>query len=358
MSKDIDLTEDLWHLVFREFTGIWQLSPRTIEELQTLSLLFKTIFQPYIYRHVNLRTPWHAVAFFRTLATRADLAPEIRTLQLSFELCDCSNDFWQGFRGQLPRMTALENLSLAYSHLDDDCLHRLLETGKLGDLLPPSAKTLHLKPVYQDIYEGGRGFPDDRGPWCSTLWRLTLAQIPHFSHFIVTTPVYIVWPPTSPRLTTVFAEWTAQLRKTKHRASSLCTITLNSGFEDNGKRTREYRVEFGVNKAEDPELGGGDDVEGSLGTRLQWGSENGYTWKMAKPDSTVNVGSYFFGWEGRQWELSWGHLKPGAQVAFFSPWEPDSNGWDACWGRAGWSDRGLAGLNEDEVDNSVFMLSQ
>jgi hypothetical protein len=87
------------------------------------------------------------------LTIRPDLAEKILTLQFSFELQHCTQGFWLGFRSQLPRMTALQNLSITYSHQDEDCLHRILDHGNLAALLPPSVQTLHLKPLYQLIYQ-------------------------------------------------------------------------------------------------------------------------------------------------------------------------------------------------------------
>ncbi|KAJ7281089.1 hypothetical protein C8J57DRAFT_1711957 [Mycena rebaudengoi] len=264
MATDVNLNEDLWHLVTHGFIDIWKLPPHTIDGLQYLSHSFQTIFQRYLYRHVNLRSPHRARAFFRTLTIRPDLAEKILTLQFSFELQHCTQGFWLGFRGQLPRMTALQNLSITYSHQDEDCLHRILDHGNLAALLPPSVQTLHLKPLYQLIYQEccvsrdleawEEAFPDDGGPWCSSLWRLSLAQIPHFSELIVTTPVYVIWPPNSEQMTSVFNQWTAQLRKTKKPSSSLRKITINSAFADNCKRIREYRQNV---EEVDSELRGG-----------------------------------------------------------------------------------------------------
>ncbi|KAJ7218165.1 hypothetical protein C8J57DRAFT_1254837 [Mycena rebaudengoi] len=157
---------------------------------------------------------------------------------------------------------------------------------------------------YPDVWE--EAFPEDQGPWCSTWWRLTLAEVPHFAHLIITTPLYVVWPPTSQQMTKIFHQWTAQLRKAKvASSSSLRTITINCAFEDEGQRTREYRKRLrgyaGTTVEPEPwQLLGGDEMEGTVGARLEWTSVDGRVWEMVRPGSDMNVGSYAFGWEQKQ----------------------------------------------------------
>jgi hypothetical protein len=70
------------------------------------------------------------------------------------ELCGSHEAvFWLDFRRQLPSMNALKNMSVMFSHQDPECLHRLLEMGQLSTLLPPTAETLHLKPLYEKLFE-------------------------------------------------------------------------------------------------------------------------------------------------------------------------------------------------------------
>ncbi|KAJ7218746.1 hypothetical protein C8J57DRAFT_1254744 [Mycena rebaudengoi] len=204
------------------------------------------------------------------------------------------------FASQLPSMNALKNMSVMFSHQDPECLHRLLEMGQLSTLLPPTAETLHLKPLYENLFEARYGYPDvweeafpeDQGPWCSTWWRLTLAES--------------VWPPTSQQMTKIFHQWTAQLRKAKvASSSSLRTITINCAFEDEGQRTREYRKRL----------------------RGYAGTTTGRVWEMVRPGSDMNVGSYAFGWEQKRWEAPWQHLRSGSQHEFASRWEPTPMDW-------------------------------
>ncbi|KAJ7255689.1 hypothetical protein C8J57DRAFT_1517981 [Mycena rebaudengoi] len=219
--------DDIWRLLFTEYIPIWQLPGETAA----------------LYRHVNLKSERKALIFWSTLGSRQDLADTVETLQLSFSLEETGEGFWHGLRQHLPQMTKLTNFSLSYSLGDDDCLYRLIDKGDLAHTLPSTVDTLHLKPDYEKLQEAclfhravlwEENFPEDQGPWWSTFWRLTLSQIPSFTHLIITTPVYIIWPPTHERMQNVFHQWTAQLRCSNSAHSSLCTITINSAYEDEG----------------------------------------------------------------------------------------------------------------------------
>ncbi|KAK6993132.1 hypothetical protein R3P38DRAFT_3516549 [Favolaschia claudopus] len=318
------LNRDLWFDILRYFLLEGRDSASILQANLTCQLFF-VIIQSRIYRHVNLRSHYQSLRFFKTTISRyADI---VQTIQLSFDLdrnpdapevkieefpdgqpandSDTDSDsetdeseldsdeyadrygpgpllhqlrardavyakqdayeretarllalhtrttrstdvelaslqddhqiiqdFWRLFCSVMPTLTRLTALSLSYAHDDPLFLRRFIDYGEVRSTLPVSLRTLHLKPLAQD-YTRRKALS---GPyaWHDDSWKLEISLIPHIETLILSTPSYVVWPPTKEFLTLTLTAWTAQIRRNRRCNSNLSEIVINSGFGDNG----------------------------------------------------------------------------------------------------------------------------
>ncbi|KAJ7161783.1 hypothetical protein C8R43DRAFT_1123501 [Mycena crocata] len=349
------LPEGVIRHIYVEHVGMYELSATDLLALQRVSPLFYRIFRPYTYRYVNLRTPSDAIAFFSIVKSpRYDiLAEAVRSLQLSFNMDPETYEdpgpeikadlglwafqemnaldweaFWIHFREGLPKLSLLSTLSLSFSHDDDNILGRLVENGDLIHSLPSSVMKLHLKPVPEEYHhvELVRHFLRflflfltrmqelaGEGPWDHPSWRSYLAQIPHIKEFFVTSPMYIVWPPTQDNLDRDIKYWTRALRRADVAVpSSLRRIILNCGFGDEGASLETW------NEAEEEDqVAEAYEDDKSDGHRflcqLVWerkGKGGKTVWKELDvyfPSHSLRE-EYLFGEVGREFLFPWIHI--------------------------------------------------
>ncbi|KAJ7140271.1 hypothetical protein C8R43DRAFT_954989 [Mycena crocata] len=338
-GESISVGEDIIRYIYDEHVGIYELSAENITNLLRVSPLFYQIFRPYTYRHVNLRRPSDAIAFFSIVATPAYvvLAAAVQSLQLSFNLDKKTYEgpgpevqaylglwdfedmttstwgvFWTHFRAGMPRLSFLSALSISFSHDDNNVLGRLIKEnkGNLRNSLPPSVRKLHLKPVPEEYGNVDLELCGE-GPWDNTLWRLHLAQIPYIEELFITSPMYIVWPPTQSVVNDDIKQWTAQLRCSNVATSStLQRIILNCGFGDEGGSVEEWdeSVEGApvADVFEDSKSDGHHFV-----CQLVWernaGSKSWKERKVYSPSHSLRE-EYLFGDSGREFLLPWIHI--------------------------------------------------
>ncbi|KAJ7673143.1 hypothetical protein DFH06DRAFT_1174620 [Mycena polygramma] len=333
---------DIWDSILHDYVDIKKdFTRKNVADLQYLCNDFCAIFRPYMYRHVNLRTPKDAITFFTTLHRRPYLAPCVLSLQFTFSLDpygDVPAEVWRGvhpypvpsrsdwklfwfrFRQALPSMTNLSSLAVSFSHDDDAMLFRLIRRGRVADSLPSSLKILHLRPIPDQYYDPDKDLLDE-GPWDKPAWRLHITQIPHIETLILTTPLYVVWPPSQEGLDETLAAWTAQFKH--HTSSSLSKIIINFGLNE-GAHIENW--EAGLDEDSDEEEHDEDDDEelmpprrvaynlcetrfvgGSLGPQVVWVRVGKKSWKEFNIHtySNSNRQEYLFGSEGSKWGNAW-----------------------------------------------------
>lgn len=142
------------------------------------------------------------------------------------------------------------------------------------------------------------------GPWDTTFWRLTISQIPHIRQLFVTTPLYVVWPPTQDQLELTMAEWTAQLRRPKV-TSPLEEIIINSAFGDDTELLEQSgSVEGEANVADVFHL---QDVADGVGVQTVWRRKTRREWEEVKVQapSDSNREEYLFGPEDCNFLSPW-----------------------------------------------------
>ncbi|KAJ6497589.1 hypothetical protein C8R45DRAFT_1211450 [Mycena sanguinolenta] len=238
---------DLISKIIWEHMGIWNLTAAQLYGLSSASRDFCVLLRPYIYRHVNLRTLPDACRYFGTVCQpqNCHLAMSAQTLQISFSTSPSTSEpegsllFWSDLRAALSVLQNLQTLNLCYSREDGAFLDRYMEEGDIGNLLPTTVHTLHMKPLAnEDASENEHSMAMAQahtGPWQSNTWRLHLSRIPHISTLIVSTPTYMFWPATRDYLEEKLLEWTAQMRRPgQNTPSVLSTIILNYGYGDGG----------------------------------------------------------------------------------------------------------------------------
>ncbi|KAJ7447727.1 hypothetical protein B0H11DRAFT_1929477 [Mycena galericulata] len=316
------LNLDLWIEIFhKHLRPQVDLSASSAAELQYGCRFFAGALQPLLYRHINLRSFSRAIAFFTSVAQENPrLARSVRTLQFSFEMTPLGADtetedldddtdsvqsrdvspleteFWTALNEGLPNLISLTTLSVSYDHNNKDFLRDLLRMGDLARILPASVIKLHLKPLPEEYHLHPEDLHMD-GPWHTTSWRLQISQIPNIGQLIVTTPTYVVWPPTVDQVTTTVAEWTAQLRRSTSR---LQEIVIKCGFGDEGGALEKWQESH---EGEEMADGFGED---RFGVQMVW-RLNDKEWNPVEiyETSDSNREEYFFGPEGQEYNLPW-----------------------------------------------------
>ncbi|KAJ6447324.1 hypothetical protein C8R45DRAFT_1115952 [Mycena sanguinolenta] len=300
---------DVIHKILTEDLDLGALEPSDIQSLaQDATTFFHTVTRPnniYLARSV------------RTLQTSFDTDPKLYH-QHDWET------FWWHFRACLGATRALKTLICGYSQSDFDFLSRLVSKGDLEHCLASSTQTLHLKPVFGEIFfqeDHNEDLTENDGPWDSNEWRLHISRIPHVHTLIVSAPFYIIWPPTRDQHDRTLSEWTAQLRRQlPHQRSCLMSIILNYGYGDEADM---------VEKWEDEQLLAMDDLfeprevcGGPRGVQIVWRKGDGLTWESHEIDapSSSNREEYFFGGSSCFSSHSWLHVD---EVTEAQEWRED-----------------------------------
>ncbi|KAJ7898739.1 hypothetical protein B0H13DRAFT_2337394 [Mycena leptocephala] len=343
-----ELIFDMWEYILLKHTGPSEVfDAEWLQKTQYTCHGFAKILRPLIYRHVNLRCFADAISFFSTISLYQSLASSVQTLQFSFDLganpklgrygpedsnSDVHNgddsssesghsfnvdsglpqpehqEFWAAFIECMPKLVQLKKFSISYSHSDLHFLHRLLRFGNLTETLPRTVQTMHMKPLPEDYNLESEDLISEHA-WNSTLWRLDISLIPHIHTLILTTPSYLIWPPTTKRFKAVIQQWTAQFR---HKTQSLLKeIVVNFAFSDEGVLVQEWEEETGEKADEVYEdkraVGGG------YGTQivLQPNAKKSWVSIPIFQSSHSNREEYFFGSEGRDYLYPWTYLDEG-----------------------------------------------
>ncbi|KAJ7809442.1 hypothetical protein B0H13DRAFT_1927915 [Mycena leptocephala] len=348
---EVELDFDVWELVLRKHTGPDDtFNVQWLQKTQYTCQGFAKILRPLIYRHVNLRCIEDAISFFATISQYPSLAGSVRTLQFSFDMDgnpelgrypysddesssedgrsidsvdsstnssatsvlaqpehEVTKQFWASFIENIPKLVQLATLSVSYSHSDMHFLHRLLLFGDLKETLPSSVQKMHLKPLPEDYDLEGEDLISTFA-WNSAFWRLDISLIPHICTLILTTPSYVIWPPTTSQFKLTIAEWTAQFR---HKTESqLNEIIINFAFNDEGVLVEKWAEETGKEVGdvyEDKRA-----VGGGYGTQIVLcpNSKKKKTWDSVTifHSSKSNREEYFFGREGRDYMYPWLYL--------------------------------------------------
>ncbi|KAJ7511053.1 hypothetical protein B0H11DRAFT_2214901 [Mycena galericulata] len=325
------LNPDLWHEIFHNhLRPELDLSAAALPALRSLSRTFALVVRPLMYRHVNLLSFPRAVAFFEIVAENLRLARSVRTLQFSFDMGpfntdsdsdsdsdmeDIDNDansldsaplrdlaveteFWSLLNKGLPNLICLTTLSISYDHAQHDFLHHFLRMGNLAQTLPASVAKVHLKPLPAEYLLHPKDLHME-GPWNTTSWRLQISQIPNIRQLLVTTPTYIVWPPTTDQLRLTIAAWTAQLR---HSTSRLEEIVVYCGFGDESAAFGKW-----LEENEGAEIADEFAEENAVvGAQMVWRPVD-KEWVSVDilKTSDSNREEYFFGSEGQEYLLPW-----------------------------------------------------
>ncbi|KAF7335857.1 DBF4-type domain-containing protein [Mycena sanguinolenta] len=272
---------DLIEKIVQRHTDIWAWDREEITRFSFLSKEYLRLFRPMIYRNVNLRTVSDALQFFSTVC-------EPENQYLAVLSGPVSNMFWLQLRAALGQLTQLRTFNFCYKHSDTDFLVRLVNEADLQHCLPATTQTLHLKPIDDEYVTP----PDDAGqlleqaPWDSNTWRLAISRIPSIRTLIVSTPCYLIWPPTQERHDAILQEWTAQLRRD---SSSLSVVVLNFGYKDEGYAIDDWPTPG--NTFEPRALS-----VASRGVQILWVKVNRKTWdgKKITAPSPSSREEYFF----------------------------------------------------------------
>lgn len=298
---------DLWRLLLDEYIDVWDLPRNVISSFQSITAPAKALFQPYVYRHANLRSTHDAFLFFNILTSVPELKAVVVSLHLAFIPKGSSLYL---LKEHLPQLAALTFLSFAYSNVDADPLGTLVNDLLLRDMLPAGVHTLHLRSSCHD--------PSPSHPWLSALWGSHIASIPSsITTFILTTPEYIIWPPTTSQLESTVSEWTGAL--SSNGGSRLRRIFINSGFGDAGERTRAYCADIYWKAMDAPDadfsLKGMAPMEGSMGTRMFWTSPECHSWVTSpylgmEYERELRQLTEAFGFRNENWKKGWAHLNP------------------------------------------------
>ncbi|KAJ7254004.1 hypothetical protein B0H12DRAFT_1071277 [Mycena haematopus] len=309
---------DVLETILKEYLNIWAFSAADITELCHSSLFFRYLFQPFMYRHVNMRTISNALSFFHTVGTRPDLAKGIETLQFSFNTnpgpnppSDEAQLFWSLLRGALPSLSNLETLSLCYSREDWDFLDRYMESGDLSHILPANIGILHFKPLPSEDSDKDLDEPDENGPWQSNTWSFNISRLPHIHTLIVSTPTYLLWPSEDENHDLQLSRWTSQWRsdiRFGRSPSNLSTIVLNYGYGDLGGRMFSDDSDDDM---DDPDIFTLRTVMvDNSGIQIVWQRDetNGWEVKEIGGPSGSDRTEYFFGSYRDEYSRPWLHV--------------------------------------------------
>lgn len=137
-------------------------------------------------------------------------------------------------------------------------------------------------------------------PWDSNNWRLALCLLPHVKQFILTTPRYIIWPPTLQQFQTTLNQWTAQIRRSGNR-SQLQEIVVHCASGDEGESFNTWQEDDGI-------VAYG--LDGShLGVNWVWAKQASGKWDFhGETSQFISDGEeYLFGPGNNEYEETWFH---------------------------------------------------
>ncbi|KAF8215164.1 hypothetical protein K438DRAFT_1926744 [Mycena galopus ATCC 62051] len=235
------------NVVLQMLLGNWRVGlgkEKELKDLASMNRHFHSVVQPFLFRHVNVRSLEEAVELFQIFRLSCSpLAPGLHTLQIGCDLnVDAYKDsadrklartVWQLWKELVPAMCNLCTLTLRVDMEDMDCIHQFLRHGSPQYL--PSLRTLHIAPDYDSWPQ----YPDhhagsDVGPWNSSTWASNLGSpaLAHVTSLIFDTPGYPFWPPTSEAADALCRSWFGKLSVT----SSLAKIVLHFGYHDEAAR--------------------------------------------------------------------------------------------------------------------------
>ncbi|KAJ7177769.1 hypothetical protein C8R46DRAFT_1212498 [Mycena filopes] len=215
-----------------------------LKQLITVNSCFRAILQPLLFRNINLQSATEAVSFLQIIQGSPLLSTALRVLQISFDLNPRSfaepaplKEFWRLWRAGEQCLRVLQTLTISYDPDDSSFLRRFLKQSQLL----PGLRCLHLLYLFDCHPPTDRAIAvaeADAGPWDSQSWSKGLCSpaLYHLEFLVVTTPVNPVWPPTELHLVTRLTEWFGGLPL----ASSLTTVVLLCGYENDGDRARLY----------------------------------------------------------------------------------------------------------------------
>ncbi|KAJ7467756.1 hypothetical protein B0H11DRAFT_1921241 [Mycena galericulata] len=287
--------EEIWRILENEHLDIWTFSGPVLYIMQRITTGSKQVFQPYLYRHIHLRSASHALLFFRTFASRCDLYVHVLSLHFGFIPV---GPVWNQIQQNLPNFAQLSFLSFAHSPQDPEPLDSILN-NLTREHLPPSLRTLHLRLTCN---------PADKNssiaqPWNSPSWPLHLARIPSpITTFILTTPHPITQPPTAHNLESTLKKWTAELSTPSRIPSELRLMIINQGM---------------------------DATEISLGTRILWESPEGRSWspllfpRLNFEGEKQQLAALF----GHKDDGCWAHVKPYSSPSVATSQHVDRGDW-------------------------------
>ncbi|KAJ7025911.1 hypothetical protein C8F04DRAFT_1268765 [Mycena alexandri] len=288
------LPDDILYYLLRTCIRPGQTSEQTVLKLQFVCKDFCALVRSWIYAHINLRSFEDAIRFFSTVALHSTLAYSVRTMQLTFNMMDCTLEELDPLEENLdmpfPPLTRLETLNLSFDHDDRLFLRRFLVLGNLETSLPSCVKKIHLKPLGPDYH-----LEDDTGPLgIGKHGPASLRVFPTLKPFFVTSPTYVVWPPTNDGLDAAIRAWTGSLST----SSGLQEVVLNFAFGDEGEQIRAL-IEEDDDAVPAPFYEPIAEVGGSVGLQLLW-RRVGEEWQNVPINvaSESNRAEYFFGPEG------------------------------------------------------------
>ncbi|KAJ7883032.1 hypothetical protein B0H14DRAFT_2565107 [Mycena olivaceomarginata] len=209
---------DIWLEILKNNTCYSDPSAKSLGALQYTCRQFSHIICPLTYQHVNLISYCRAIRFFKTVSLHGHLACSVETLQLTFNLkgdMEAETDYYVS-ESDSDHGDASDSGDKDNRHfVQEERLTRAQEEGKAGDSGDKdhrvqeegSEKSARLKPEHV-LSDHNTAMDQDSDTdsdlniehtWDKDAWCLHISQIPHIQQLIVTTPAYVVWPP-SPNL--------------------------------------------------------------------------------------------------------------------------------------------------------------
>ncbi|KAJ7022635.1 hypothetical protein C8F04DRAFT_1310600 [Mycena alexandri] len=324
-----EVYDDVWTLLSENYIDTRTMERQDLMNLQYICRNWLHQYRPLIYERINLRTYKDAEILFRlTLPNNKHLLPHIKLLSFGFPLPqDDTADMplWTAFRTELHDMINLAIIIVSFTHKDPEPLGQANRLLLHGLELPKTLDLLHLRSsaeFFEDEIQLG-----DYRPWEGETWRLDLALIPApIKQFVLSTPHYVIWPPTDNQIDLTLNKWTAQWRKGYLPAvrPTLDLITINQGYIDDGSdmgRCAEYsdfifkhdlrHSHEALENALSEDMGNSCDMEGREGFRLMWEQNKDGKWERTDLAWVFAPGAYqAFGGLNDECDLAWIHTRP------------------------------------------------
>ncbi|KAJ7885299.1 hypothetical protein B0H14DRAFT_2563938 [Mycena olivaceomarginata] len=235
--------------------------------------------------------------------------PGIERDEVDFENPPTAEEFWALFAIAMPRLLNLFTFSLSYDHYDENFLRRLIHLGNLAQSFPTSLLTMHLKPL-PCHYSISRLDLDLEYAWDKPSWRSNISQIPYIRQLILSTPAYVVWPPSAKTFSRTRDEWTEQLGN--RSSSKLRDIVINCSFLDGGLRVMYWA---GNTRMPAEALRLTREIAGGQGFQWVWRLKDN-EWKRKRQEAGYNLYKGSVGYERRLGAVTTVRgIKPGIGVS-------------------------------------------